>query len=290
MKLLKQMLIRLLKCLAIVVAIFNFTSSAFAIHADVEPQDILPGDAFLVRISGIEPSQSASVFVEGTRIPLQGCGEGCAFGIGSIGIEMAPGEKSVMINSGPDRLTLALLVRTPNFPEMRLELPQNKVDLGPEDLARAKKEEERLSGIWKQNNPRLYQGDFMLPLSNPVSAVFGAKRIINNKTVSVHRGVDLKGKQGEKIRAANYGRVVLAEELFFGGNTLIIDHGSGIYTVYMHLDRFAVKVSDLVSTNDIVGFVGSTGRATGPHLHFGVKILTVDTNPLSLVKLHIDEK
>jgi murein DD-endopeptidase MepM/ murein hydrolase activator NlpD len=243
----------------------------------------------MVRLSDIAPSQAASVFIEGAEVPLEGCGEGCAFGIGAVEIDTTPGEKSVIINSGPYRLSLILSVRTPNFPEMRLKLPQDKVSLGPEDLARAKKEEEKLKEIWQQITPRLFQGDFMLPLPNPVSAVFGAKRIINDQTVSVHRGIDLRGKQGEQIRAANYGRTVLAEELFFGGNTLVIDHGAGIYTVYMHLDRFAVNRGDLVAKGDIIGFVGSTGRATGPHLHFGVKILSINTNPLSLMKLQISE-
>jgi len=81
---------------------------------------------------------------------------------------------------------------------MRLKLPQDKVSLGPEDLARAKKEEEKLKEIWQQITPRLFQGDFMLPLPNPVSAVFGAKRIINDQTVSVHRGIDLRGNRENK--------------------------------------------------------------------------------------------
>jgi murein DD-endopeptidase MepM/ murein hydrolase activator NlpD len=280
---------RLLMYFALVFAVFTCTTSAFAIHADIQPRNVFPGDAFMVRLSDIAPSQAASVFIEGAEVPLEGCGEGCAFGIGAVEIDTTLGEKSVIINSGPYRLSLILSVRTPNFPEMRLKLPQDKVSLGPEDLARAKKEEEKLKEIWQQITPRLFQGDFMLPLPNPVSAVFGAKRIINDQTVSVHRGIDLRGKQGEQIRAANYGRTVLAEELFFGGNTLVIDHGAGIYTVYMHLDRFAVNRGDLVAKGDIIGFVGSTGRATGPHLHFGVKILSINTNPLSLMKLQISE-
>jgi hypothetical protein len=274
---------------ALILAVFTCATSAFAIHADIQPRNVFPGDAFMVRLSDISPSQAASVFIEGTEVPLEGCGEGCAIGIGAVGIDTAPGEKIVIVNSGPYRLTLTLSVRTPNFPVMRLKLPQDKVSLGPEDLARAKKEEEKLKEIWQQISPRLFQGDFILPLPNPVSAVFGAKRIINDQTVSVHRGIDLRGKQGEKIRAANYGRIVLAEELFFGGNTIIIDHGAGIYTVYMHLDRFAVNRGDLVAKGDMIGFVGSSGRATGPHLHFGVKILSINTNPLSLIKLQISE-
>ena len=282
-------MIRLLMYFALVVAVLTCTTSAFAIHADIQPRNVFPGDAFMVRLWDISPSRTASVSIDGAEIPLEGCGEGCALGIGAVGIDTAPGEKSVIINSGPYRLTLTLSVRKPNFPEMRLKLPQDKVSLGPEDLARAKKEEEKLKEIWHQISPQLFQGDFILPLPNPVSAVFGAKRIINDQTVSVHRGIDLMGKQGEIIRAANYGRTVLAEELFFGGNTLIIDHGAGIYTVYMHLDRFAVNRGDLVAKGDIIGFVGSTGRATGPHLHFGVKILSINTNPLSLTKLQISE-
>ncbi len=281
---------RLLTCFALVVAVFNCTTSAFALHADIEPRNVFPGDAFMVRLSDISSSQVVSVYIGGTEIPLEGCGEGCALGIGAVGIDTLPGEKCIIVNSGPDRLTLTLSVLTPNFPEMRLKLPQEKVSLSLEDLARVKNEEEKLKEIWQQISPRLFQGDFILPLPNPVSAVFGAKRIINDQTVSVHRGIDLKGKQGEKIRAANYGKTVLAEELFFGGNTLIIDHGAGIFTVYMHLDRFAVNRGDLVAKGDVIGFVGSSGRATGPHLHFGVKILSINTNPLSLMKLQISEK
>jgi len=280
---------RFLKCFALFVAVFTCASSAFAIHADVEPRDLFPGDAFIVRLSDVMPSQKFSVFVEGIDVPLTGCGEGCAFGIGALGIETVPGEKSIIINSGPDRLTLTLSVRTPDFPELRMKLPKSKVVLSPEDLARAKKEEKKLNEIWMQIGPRLYQGDFMLPLTNPVSTVFGAKRIMNNEIVSVHRGADLKGKRGEKIRAANYGRVVLAEELFFGGNTLIIDHGDGIYTIYMHLERFAANFGDMVAKGDVIGYVGSTGRASGPHLHLSVKILTISANPLSLLKLEISK-
>lgn len=286
-KLLDQMT-RFVQCFTFALVVFTYASLAFAIHAEVVPPFVLPGDAFIVRLSGIAPSQKASVLVEGTEVPLVRCGVDCAFGIGAVGTEMLPAEKSIIISSGSDRLTLTLTIWPTIFPEMRLTLPQSKVSLSPEDLARAKKEEERLEELWRKTTPRLYKGEFMLPLQNPVSAVFGARRIINNKTVSVHRGIDLKGKQGEEIKAANYGRIVLEEELFFGGNTIIIDHGSGIYTIYMHLDRFAVNAGELVERGDIIGFVGASGRATGPHLHFGVKILTISANPLSLVRLQIN--
>ena len=127
----------------------------------------------------------------------------------------------------------------------------------------------------------------MVPLKNDVSMGFGTKRIMNKKVVSVHRGVDIRGKDGEQIKASNSGRIVLAEELFFGGNTIIIDHGQGLYSIYMHLSKFNSELNDSVTRGDVIGYVGSTGRSTGPHLHFGVKVNTVNVNPFSLTKLKL---
>ena len=89
------------------------------------------------------------------------------------------------------------------------------------------------------------------------------------------------------MKASNSGSVVLAEDLFFGGNTVVLDHGLGIYTVYMHLSGFNVTPGLRVSKGDIIGFVGSSGRASGPHLHFGVKIFEINVNPASFLKLRL---
>jgi murein DD-endopeptidase MepM/ murein hydrolase activator NlpD len=97
----------------------------------------------------------------------------------------------------------------------------------------------------------------------------------------------MKGLEGDKVKASNSGRVVIAEELFFGGKTIVLDHGQGIYTIYMHLLRMDVNAGDVVSKGEVIGFVGSSGRATGPHLHFGAKVLNMSVNPVSLWKLHL---
>jgi len=154
-------------------------------------------------------------------------------------------------------------------------------------MMRAKREDKRLKSICQIVSERLWEGKFILPLENDISTVFGTKRIINQKMISIHRGVDLKGQEGEEVKASNSGRAVLAEELFFGGNTIILDHGQGIYTIYMHLSKFNVKPEDIILKGDIIGFVGSSGRSTGPHLHFGVKVMDINTNPVSLAKLNL---
>jgi murein DD-endopeptidase MepM/ murein hydrolase activator NlpD len=173
------------------------------------------------------------------------------------------------------------------FETINLTLPEEKVSPSPENIVRIEKEADLLNSIWQIYSERLWKGDFLLPLQNPLSTPFGTKRIINVETVSIHKGLDMKGEEGEEIKASNTGRVVLADELFFGGNTIILDHGQGIFTIYMHMSGFIVSPGDLVSKNDTIGFVGSTGRSTGPHLHFGVKVAGINANPVSLTDLKL---
>ena len=174
-----------------------------------------------------------------------------------------------------------------SFQTIHLTLPEEKVSPGTEDLERIKKEADLLQSIWEVDSERLWEGDFVLPLENPLSTPFGTKRIINKETISIHRGWTCKGWEGEEIKASNRGRVVLTEELFFGGNTVVIDHGQGIFTVYMHLSDFNVSPGDLVEKNAVIGYVGSTGRSSGPHLHFGVKVAGINVNPVSLTRLKL---
>jgi murein DD-endopeptidase MepM/ murein hydrolase activator NlpD len=202
-------------------------------------------------------------------------------------METKPGVHTIQLSVGKGKTNLNLVVKDTSFPTVRLSLPEEKVFLSPKNLKRAKREDGRLKSIWQIATDKLWKRSFILPLGNNISAVFGTKRIINQKKVSVHKGMDIKGKAGEEVKASNRGRVVLVEELFFGGNTVILDHGQGIYTIYMHLSKFNVKPGDIVSKGNIIGFVGSSGRASGPHLHFGVKVLNINTNPLSFLKLDL---
>ncbi len=124
-----------------------------------------------------------------------------------------------------------------------------------------------------------------MPLENEFSTAFGVKRIMNNVKESVHTGVDIRGKSGEPVRASNFGRVVLAGELFYGGNTVVLDHGQAIYSVYMHMSELRVAEGDLARKGEVLGLVGATGRATGPHLHYTVKVGPTSVNPVSITRL-----
>ncbi len=260
---------------------------AGAFQAEVLNSEVNPGDAFLIKVKEVKTLQPLSAVLNNKPFYFSSCGQGCFIAVGAVGIETKPGVYTIQLSAGEKKKKLDLVVRHAGFPEITLTLPDKKVFPGPEDLKRAQREDAKLKALWQKVSERLWKGRFVLPLDNAISTQFGTKRIINKKKISVHRGMDIRGKKGEKVKASNRGRVVLSEELFFGGNTIVIDHGQGIYTIYMHLSEIQVKLDDIVAKGDSIGLVGSSGRATGPHLHLGVKVLNVNTNPVSFFELDL---
>jgi murein DD-endopeptidase MepM/ murein hydrolase activator NlpD len=159
------------------------------------------------------------------------------------------------------------------YPVQRIQLPDDRmVHLSPEDLARADAEQERVAALW----PREGERRFELPLAAPLDPMpsggrFGSRRIINGEPRSPHSGSDYAAPRGTPVRAVAGGTVLLAEEHFFGGNSVFVHHGDGLVSMYLHLDRIEVTAGDEVARSQRLGVVGSTGRATGPHLHFGLR-------------------
>lgn len=279
----KRNLVLTLSILTQVVLFWN--NQSFAFHAEVLPPEVMQGDAFVIKVTGLGDSGIPDAILTGKRFYFNACGEGCFIAVGVMGLEAKPGKYTIKIRDREDVKHLKIILKRQIFPTIRLTLPKAKVFLSPEDIARAEKEDEKLASLWKIESEKLWEGNFIMPLENDILTAFGTKRVINRKKVSVHKGIDIRGNEGTEVRASNKGRVVLAEELFFGGNTLILDHGQGIYTIYMHLSGFNVKTGEMVPKGDTIGFVGSSGRASGPHLHFGVKVLSTNTNPFSLVRM-----
>ena len=253
----------------------------------ISPQVIRQGDAFIILVTGGKHSDVPTATVAKTPIHFSICGERCFIGIGAISLEAKAGSYPVKILAGGKRRNLRITVRKAAFPEIHMTLPDEKVILSPDDLEVVKEENERLKSLFLNVSDRLWKGTFRSPVENSIATYFGTKRIMNKTWTSIHRGIDIKGLEGEEVRASNNGKVVLSQELFFGGNTIILDHGQGIHTVYMHLSQLRVGCADSVSKGDVIGLLGSTGRSSGPHLHFGVKISNVSVNPRSVLKLDL---
>jgi len=133
----------------------------------------------------------------------------------------------------------------------------------------------------------VWTGKFAAPADTSVSGVFGSARILNGVKNSQHTGLDFHAAVGTPVHATNSGTVLLARSLYFEGNCVMLDHGNGLMTFYMHLSEFKVKEGDHVEKGQLLGLSGGTGRATGPHLHFAVRWQGMYLDPASLLKLNV---
>ena len=177
-----------------------------------------------------------------------------------------------------------LSVKSRKFPERHLTVDEKYVSPPAEVLARIKQESKRVTGIFSTTTPeRIWQGPFRLPVPGEVISAFGKRSIYNGKPRSPHAGVDFRGSTGTPVRAPNSGVVALASNLYYSGNTVILDHGLGLYSYFGHMSSISVQEGDRVETGAIVGKVGATGVVTGPHLHWTVRLSTSRIDPMSLV-------
>src|SRR5204863_8145917 len=157
-------------------------------------------------------------------------------------------------------------------------------ELSPENTDRALREQKELDQIHNTSTKEiLWKDSFVVPIAGETGTNFGHRRVFNGMPRAPHAGADLHAATGTPIHSTNRGRVVLAEDLFFTGNTVIVDHGLGIYSLYAHLSRIDVNVGDMLERNQVLGLSGATGRVTGPHLHWGIKVQNARVDPFSLV-------
>jgi murein DD-endopeptidase MepM/ murein hydrolase activator NlpD len=257
------------------------------VEAQIHPETPLPGSIFTVEVEIWPQVSETSVKFQGRNVPLWRISGGRFRGLlgvdlkedsERIPLQIFVGEKMIR------QVEVSLSKREDSI--QRLTLPPEKVDLGPKELARVQKEQAELEALWNQGIPDpLWEKAFRKPLWGGVGTPFGVRRFINGEERNPHSGVDLRASQGAKIRAANSGRVVLVADHFFGGNTLVIDHGAGLFTLYMHLSEAVVEAGDLVTQESLIGYVGATGRATGPHLHWGAHFYEHNVDPLSLLAI-----
>jgi murein DD-endopeptidase MepM/ murein hydrolase activator NlpD len=178
-------------------------------------------------------------------------------------------------------------IRDGNFVVQKITVQKKFVDLSAEDLERSRRETNQLLRIFRAATAaRLWEGAFQLPVKGVKgSGSFGKRRILNDQPRSPHSGEDFPAPAGTPVRAPQRGRVVMAGDLFFSGNTIVLDHGLGLYTFYGHLESMAVEHGQVVKPGEVIGRVGATGRVTGPHLHWAARINKARVNPLDLVTI-----
>jgi murein DD-endopeptidase MepM/ murein hydrolase activator NlpD len=204
----------------------------------------------------------------------------------AIDLDVAPGTYPVAIDAGADAVTRDLTVLPKTFRTRRLKVDPDFVTPPASAAARIEAEAKLLEGIWRSSPAQpSWTGPFVRPVTQPANSAFGTRSVFNGEPRNAHSGADFLSPAGTRVRAPNAGRVVVARPLYFSGNTVVIDHGVGVFSMLAHLSAFDVHEGDQVAARQVVGRVGATGRVTGPHLHWSLRINDSRVDPLSLLAL-----
>jgi len=252
------------------------------------------GSLLLMELKSTMPLAEVQGEWDGRSVPFWQAAEAeyARKGLLGVDLEKTPGEYELRVTgqtASGEKISCSVMVAVSKgqFATEKLQVEKQFVEPSPEQVKRANEERQRLRDIFDRVTPeRLWDGPFRIPLDGVTTGSnFGKRRILNGNPGSPHSGMDLPGATGTPVHAAQRGRVALAEELFFSGNTVVVDHGLGIFTLYAHLSEIDVKTGDTLGTGTVLGKVGATGRVTGPHLHWGLTVERARVNPLLLVKL-----
>ena len=180
--------------------------------------------------------------------------------------------------------SITLTIKSVLYPIETLSVDPALVTPPPEMMERIEAERAQAKEIYEHFTPiRYWNKPFIKPLDTFITSEYGSARTYNGSLKSYHGGVDFRARTPIPIQATNSGIVVLAQERYYAGGTIIIDHGEGIYSCYFHLSRYDVKVGDYVKRGDFIALSGKSGRITGPHLHFGMMVHAVQSDPLDLI-------
>ncbi|MBI5026036.1 MAG: M23 family metallopeptidase, partial [Nitrospirae bacterium] len=245
-------------------------SPSLAFDISITPEVIRQGDVILIRAASSDGRTPEGSFLD-KELHFFKTGAGDFIALAGVDMRTTPGEYCLTLSQSKKIFERNIKIVSGSFETQKLSLPKKMVDLDPETLKRAEAELSRLIQLWPAVNERLWDGRFIMPLQGAIISPFGARRIINGQEKSPHSGIDIKAKEGDPVIAPNSGRVAIIDDQFFGGKTLVLDHGYGIYSMFFHLSKITLSPGQTVKKGDIIGLAGATGRATGPHLHWGVR-------------------
>jgi len=221
------------------------------------------------------------------------------FALAGVSLDTAPGTYSLELTgetkagkAPSERITFSrkIAVARGKYPKIqaKLSVESKFTEPTPEQQKQIEEGQQVKKDYLNRVTPeREWQGQFTAPADAAISDVFGSQRIFNGKTSSPHLGLDFRVPGGTPVEAMNDGTVLLARPLYFEGNFVVLDHGQGLLTIYMHLSQFKVKEGDQVKRGQVIALSGGTGRATGPHLHVGVRWQGTYLDPGALMRLRL---
>jgi hypothetical protein len=241
-----------------------------------------------LKAAGREPALAFG----GQPVPLfphPGRPRGVFAGVVGIAATAAPGPTAATVSWGDDAgrqtVTAEVVVRPAVFGEDTLTVDPRHVRPSPQDLERIRREQAEVRQVYASGSrSRLWKEAFQVPVPGEMHGPFGTRRVFNGEIRSQHNGADYRAQTGDPIRAAAGGVVRLAKDLFYSGNAVIVDHGAGVFTSYSHLSRIDVTPGQAVARGAVIGLAGATGRVTGPHLHWTVRVGAANVDPVRFLE------
>jgi murein DD-endopeptidase MepM/ murein hydrolase activator NlpD len=271
-------------------------SAATAVHWAVvnQPVRLVNGTPVLFRVTASQPMRTLSGSWLGHQIEFTfDATQKSWFALAGVSLETKPGTYPIELHAETiagqaTSFEKEMRVERQRYPRVMLKVPARYTAPSPEDQRRIAEDKVIKSEAFKTlSATREWKGAFSPPVHAEISDLFGVERVFNGSVESTHQGLDFRVPSGTSVAAVNSGHVILARPLFFEGNCVVIDHGQGLLTLYLHLSKFLVKEGDDVEKGQPVGVSGGTGRATGPHLHLAVRWQGVYLNPQVLLKLNL---
>jgi murein DD-endopeptidase MepM/ murein hydrolase activator NlpD len=256
------------------------------IEIAIAARSLKPGELVVFTLDVTGTPQSVTVDMFGRRTPAFQLGDGRWRALVGIDLDQKPGPyvATVEADSGTARTTVerTLRVLPKAFPTRTLRVAPDYVNPPPATLARIEADSAFLARVFANSAPeRLWHTSFVRPVPDPANSRFGTRSVFNGEPRSPHSGADFRSPLGRPVKAPLAGHVVGARELFFTGTVVIIDHGLGMFSLLAHLSRIDVKEGDDVEAGEVVGLVGATGRVTGPHLHWSLRVDGARVDPVS---------
>ncbi len=248
------------------------------------------GEPVLVEVSPLPRADSVVMIWKGKEIPMKKDGPGRFLGLFGVDLLEKPGKAVLSLRAAGDgeafRFDAEIVIREKDFPVQELTLPKEMAQFDKETLGRINREAQRLAKrLSRVSSPPAWSFPFLPPVAQFQPKGFGSRRVINGEPRSPHAGVDVNLPAGTPVVAIADGVVAFAGEQFFGGNSVVLDHGGSVFSIYYHLREYAVSEGQNVIRGERIGAVGASGRATGPHLHFSVRAAGGRIDPSLLFSL-----
>jgi murein DD-endopeptidase MepM/ murein hydrolase activator NlpD len=259
-----------------------------SLDVDVRSRAAKPGEILVIDVRTPVATPTITATLGDRTVPLWRVSTRAWRGLAGLDVEQAPGPLALAVVATPPQgpplsRTLSLEVQPATFAERHLTVPPRFVDPPESERPRIEREAIRLRAIYDAVSTDLDPGVFVAPVPHRRSSPFGSRSVFNGQGRDRHAGLDFASPAGAIIRAPAAGRVVLVDPLYFTGNTVVIDHGRGLYSILAHLQRTLVGDGQIVARGDRLGTVGATGRATGPHLHWSVRLGSIRVDPASVL-------